>query len=72
MLVFVFSFGLFVLAFAGMAIGWVIRRRRLAGSCGGLDVLGIDKECSCPEPCDARKAREAARARRLLAGERIL
>ncbi len=72
MLVFVCSFALFVLAFVGMAIGWLVRRRQLAGSCGGLDAIGIEKECDCPEPCEARKAREAARARRLQAGERIL
>jgi hypothetical protein len=34
------------------------------GSCGGLGAVGIDKVCNCPEPCDARKKREAREAYR--------
>ncbi|MGB2079497.1 MAG: (Na+)-NQR maturation NqrM, partial [Vibrio sp.] len=36
----------------------------VAGSCGGLGAVGVDKVCNCPEPCDARKKREAKEALR--------
>ncbi len=38
-----------------------------------LGAVGIEKVCNCPEPCDARKKREAkaaARAERLAAWEK--
>ena len=41
-----------------MAIGYVLQRKAISGSCGGLGALGIDKACDCPEPCDRKKARE--------------
>ena len=74
MLTFFLSFGLFLLVFLLMAIGYLLQRKRISGSCGGLGAIGIEKECDCPEPCQARQAREAERARkaRLAQGERIL
>ena len=70
--IFIATLIIFLLVFLGMALGYILRRKSIRGSCGGLDAIGIEKECDCPEPCEARKAREAARARRLQAGERIL
>ena len=74
MLTFLLSVGLFLLVFLLMAIGYLLQRKRISGSCGGLGAIGIEKECDCPEPCQARQAREAERARkaRLAQGERIL
>ncbi|MFC3914837.1 (Na+)-NQR maturation NqrM [Pseudaeromonas sharmana] len=74
MLIFLLTFALFLLVFLLMAIGYLLQRKRISGSCGGLGAIGIDKECDCPEPCDARLAREAEQARRqrLQQGERIL
>ncbi|GAC29216.1 hypothetical protein GPAL_2355 [Glaciecola pallidula DSM 14239 = ACAM 615] len=40
-----------------MAIGFILQRKTIAGSCGGLGALGISKACDCPEPCDRKKAR---------------
>lgn len=40
-----------------MAVGYVLQRKTISGSCGGLGSLGIDKACDCPEPCDRKKAR---------------
>ncbi len=74
MIVFFATFAIFLLVIAAMAIGYIVQRKRLHGSCGGIAALGIDKVCNCPEPCDARKARmakEAARAEKL-AQHRIL
>jgi hypothetical protein len=42
-----------------MAIGYMVQQKTISGSCGGLGAIGIEKECDCPEPCDARKKREA-------------
>lgn len=63
MTTFFITFAFFLLVITGMAIGYIVKRKTLAGSCGGLDALGIDKECDCPEPCDARKKREARAAK---------
>ncbi len=53
--IFLFAFILFLLAFFGMALGYIVKRKSIQGSCGGLGSIGIEKECDCPEPCDARK-----------------
>lgn len=59
MSVYLITFAVFMLVIAGMAIGFIIQRKTISGSCGGLSSIGIEKECDCPEPCDARKKREA-------------
>jgi len=42
---------------SAMAIGYILQKKTIAGSCGGLGALGISKACDCPEPCDRKKAR---------------
>ena len=59
MLIYIITFAVFLLVIAGMSIGYIIQRKSITGSCGGLGSVGIEKECDCPEPCDARKKREA-------------
>ncbi|MDD1783450.1 (Na+)-NQR maturation NqrM [Enterovibrio sp. ZSDZ35] len=63
MSVYLITFSVFLLVIAGMAIGFIIQRKTISGSCGGLGAVGIEKECDCPEPCDARKKREARAAK---------
>lgn len=63
MSVYLITFAVFMLVIAGMAIGFIIQRKTISGSCGGLGSIGIEKECDCPEPCDARKKREARAAK---------
>lgn len=66
--VFIATFILFLVAFLGMSLGYIIKRKSIQGSCGGLGSIGVEKVCDCPEPCDARKkrmAREAAREEKL-------
>lgn len=61
---FILAFVFFVLVALAMSLGFLVQRKAIAGSCGGLGALGIDKACDCPEPCDRKKARlerEAAR-----------
>ena len=40
-----------------MAVGYIVQKKTIAGSCGGLGALGISKACDCPEPCDRKKTR---------------
>jgi len=63
MTVFLTTFAVFLLVIVAMAVGYIFQRKTVSGSCGGLDGIGIAKECDCPEPCDARKKREAREAR---------
>ncbi|EPV3841217.1 (Na+)-NQR maturation NqrM [Morganella morganii] len=66
--VFIATFILFLVVFLGMSLGYIIKRKSIQGSCGGLSSIGVEKVCDCPEPCDARKkrmAREAAREEKL-------
>jgi hypothetical protein len=61
---FFITFGMFLLIIAAMAVGYIFQRKMVSGSCGGLGAVGVDKVCNCPEPCDARKKREAKAAAR--------
>ncbi|MEB7554958.1 (Na+)-NQR maturation NqrM [Kluyvera cryocrescens] len=62
--VFLATFVIFVLVVFGMSLGYLVRRKTLQGSCGGISSLGMEKVCDCPEPCDARKKRMAREAQR--------
>lgn len=57
MTLFFLTFILFLLVFVAMALGYLVQRKTLAGSCGGLGELGIDKACDCDKPCEKRKKR---------------
>ncbi len=50
---------------AAMAIGYILQKKTIAGSCGGLGALGISKACDCPEPCDRKKARMEREEKRM-------
>jgi len=66
MLTFLATFAVFLLVVLGMSLGWIIKRKSIQGSWGGISALGMEKVCDCPEPCDARKKRMAREARRIL------
>ena len=62
------TFVIFALVIAGMAIGYIIQKKSITGSCGGISNLGMEKACDCPEPCDRKKSRmekEEARQKKL-------
>ena len=42
-----------------MAAGYLLQRKTLAGSCGGLGELNIEKACDCDKPCEKRQKRMA-------------
>lgn len=59
MAVFIFTFGLFLVVVLAMAVGVIVQRKTIAGSCGGIGELGIDKACDCDNPCEKRRKRLA-------------
>lgn len=68
MFTFILAFVFFLVMVAAMAVGYLVQRKSISGSCGGLGALGIAKACDCPEPCDRKKARmerEALRDKKL-------
>ncbi|KNC92194.1 (Na+)-NQR maturation NqrM [Trabulsiella odontotermitis] len=62
--VFLSTFAIFALVFLALSLGYLIKRKSIQGSCGGISSLGLEKVCDCPEPCDARKKRMARDAQR--------
>jgi hypothetical protein len=58
MMIFLISFVFFLAVGTAMAIGYIFQNKTLAGSCGGLASVGIDKECNCDNPCEKRQKRE--------------
>lgn len=52
MTIFILTFVIFLLVVFAMAIGWIVARKRVQGSCGGLAAVGVDRECGCEEVCD--------------------
>ncbi len=50
LVIFVMFFCMIVL----MAIGIFFKRKPIAGSCGGLGNVGVEKACDCDKPCEKR------------------
>ncbi|ART83246.1 Na(+)-translocating NADH-quinone reductase subunit E [Oceanisphaera profunda] len=74
MLYFLITFAAFGLVFFAMAIGYILQRKTIAGSCGGLGSVGIDKACDCDDPCESRqkKMAKAEAKRQMLEENRII
>jgi hypothetical protein len=58
MQIFLLTLIMLLVVFAAMSIGYLVKKKSIAGSCGGLGVLGIEKACNCDNPCDKRLERE--------------
>lgn len=58
MTLFLLTLGFFVVIALAMGVGYIFQQKALAGSCGGLGTIGIDKECNCDNPCEKRQERE--------------
>lgn len=52
---FILTAMIFLIVAVAMSIGYIVQRKTIAGSCGGLGSVGIDKVCSCENPCEKRK-----------------
>jgi hypothetical protein len=58
MQIFLLTLIMLLVVFAAMSIGYLVKKSSIAGSCGGLGALGIEKACNCDNPCDKRLERE--------------
>ena len=54
---FIAAFVVLLVFFLLMSVGYIVKKKAVEGSCGGLGVLGIEKACDCDNPCDPRKLR---------------
>jgi len=55
---FIVTLGFLLVVFAAMSVGYWVKKKSIAGSCGGLGALGIEKACNCDNPCDKRLERQ--------------
>ena len=55
MAVFFITFVFFLVIVMAMAVGYIFQNKTLAGSCGGLANVGVDKSCNCDNPCEKRQ-----------------
>lgn len=55
MKIFFITFALMLTVVVIMSIGYILQKKKIKGSCGGISDLGIEKVCDCDEPCDKRK-----------------
>lgn len=55
MMTILITFGVFLIVILLMAIGVIINKKTIQGSCGGLNSVGVDKVCNCEETCDEHK-----------------
>lgn len=60
---FILVFVMMLVVFVAMGIGYILQRKTISGSCGGLGAMGIEKACDCDNPCEERKARMAKQER---------
>lgn len=55
LVVFIATFVIMLLLVLLMAVGYLIKRKQMSSSCGGISSLGMKKVCDCDEPCDKKK-----------------
>jgi len=58
MTIFLLTLAFFLVIAVAMAVGYIFQQKSLAGSCGGLASVGIEKACNCDNPCEKRLERE--------------
>ncbi|MBN3859318.1 (Na+)-NQR maturation NqrM [Neisseriaceae bacterium PsAf] len=50
------AFIIFLVFILFMSLGYILKRKSIQGSCGGITALGMEKVCQCKEPCAKKKA----------------
>lgn len=66
MTIFLVTFLVMVIAILAMAVGVLLGRRPIGGSCGGLGRLGLECDAGCDKPCPERLARLQSTGKELL------
>ncbi|WP_110641329.1 (Na+)-NQR maturation NqrM [Salinicola sp. CPA57] len=68
MTIWILAFAIMLLLVAGMAIGVILGNKPIAGSCGGLNTLGLKSGCEIcggnDEVCEEESRKNIAGARR--------
>jgi uncharacterized protein len=47
----IITFFVFLFVMLFMAVGVLLGRKRIQGSCGGIASLGLEKNCGCESEC---------------------
>ena len=63
MTIFLVTFLVMGIAILAMAVGVLVGRRPIGGSCGGLERLGLECDTGCDKPCPERLARMQSKGR---------
>ncbi|MGZ8385220.1 MAG: (Na+)-NQR maturation NqrM [Nitrospira sp.] len=63
MTIFLVTFLVMGIAILAMAVGVLVGRRQIGGSCGGLERLGLECDAGCDKPCPERLARMQSQRR---------
>lgn len=63
MTIFLVTFVVIGIAVVAMAVGVLVGRRPISGSCGGLERLGLECDAGCDKPCPERLARMQSQRR---------
>lgn len=56
MTLFLVTFLVMGIAILAMAVGVLVGRNPIGGSCGGLERLGLERDAGCDKPCPHRLA----------------
>jgi len=63
MTIFLVTFLVMGIAILAMAVGVLVGRRPIGGSCGGLERIGLECDAGCDKPCPERLARMQSQGR---------
>ncbi len=66
MTIFLVTFLIMVIAILAMAVGVLLGRRPIGGSCGGLERLALECDAGCDKACPERLARLQSSRKELL------
>ncbi|WP_299593002.1 (Na+)-NQR maturation NqrM [uncultured Microbulbifer sp.] len=69
MTIYIFAFIIMLLIVAGMAIGMIVQNKPLKGSCGGLNNIGMKRDCDICGGDDDECEKEQERQRQVALAE---